>query len=177
MASVNDGAAEVAVVGAGIVGLAATAALEDAGTDVRCFEHAEPGSGQSAGRVRVFRQDLFNLAPLLGSFLRTPPGQGTSPPNSALRLDRARSGDSVELIRVVENGCLGRSRGPRIVVSGHEVEQLRGHVRIEPAGPLFDEPEAEVHVAEKTAFGGREKERTAVQFSYPARVVQERSGE
>lgn len=53
--SVNGGTAEVAIVGAGVVGLAATAALADAGIDVLCFEHAEPGSGQSAGRVRVFR--------------------------------------------------------------------------------------------------------------------------
>lgn len=52
---VNGGSTEVAVVGAGVVGLAATAALADSGVDVRCFEQAEPGSGQSAGRVRVFR--------------------------------------------------------------------------------------------------------------------------
>ena len=51
----NGGTAEVGVVGAGIAGLAAAAALADAGVDVRCFEHAAPGSGQSAGLVRVFR--------------------------------------------------------------------------------------------------------------------------
>jgi glycine/D-amino acid oxidase-like deaminating enzyme len=45
----------VAVVGAGIVGLAAADALARAGVDVRCFEAAEPGSGQSAGETRVFR--------------------------------------------------------------------------------------------------------------------------
>jgi sarcosine oxidase len=45
----------VAVVGAGIVGLAAADALMRAGVDVRCFEADEPGSGQSAGRTRVFR--------------------------------------------------------------------------------------------------------------------------
>jgi glycine/D-amino acid oxidase-like deaminating enzyme len=37
------------------VGLAAASALADAGADVRCFEASEPGSGQSAGRTRVFR--------------------------------------------------------------------------------------------------------------------------
>jgi sarcosine oxidase len=47
--------AEVAVVGAGIVGLAAADALARAGVDVVCFEAAEPGSGQSAGYTRVFR--------------------------------------------------------------------------------------------------------------------------
>ena len=45
----------VAVVGAGIVGLAAADSLARAGIDVRCFEAAEPGSGQSAGYTRVFR--------------------------------------------------------------------------------------------------------------------------
>src|SRR3954462_5750557 len=59
--------ADVAVVGAGIVGLAAADALARAGVDVRCFEAAEPGSGQSAGHTRVFRHvhdkdDLVDLA-------------------------------------------------------------------------------------------------------------------
>lgn len=47
--------AEVAVVGGGIVGLAAADCLAGAGTDVVCLEPAEPGSGQSAGLTRVFR--------------------------------------------------------------------------------------------------------------------------
>jgi sarcosine oxidase len=46
---------EVAVVGAGIVGLAAAHALAERGVDVRCFEAARPGAGQSAGRTRIFR--------------------------------------------------------------------------------------------------------------------------
>src|SRR3954454_9859179 len=59
--------ADVAVVGAGIVGLAAADALARAGVDVRCFDAAEPGSGQSAGYTRVFRHvhdraDLVDLA-------------------------------------------------------------------------------------------------------------------
>ena len=47
--------AEVAVVGAGIVGLSTTYALGERGVDVRCFESARPGAGQSAGRTRIFR--------------------------------------------------------------------------------------------------------------------------
>jgi sarcosine oxidase len=47
--------AEVAVVGAGIVGLSTTRALQERGVDVRCFEAARPGAGQSAGRTRIFR--------------------------------------------------------------------------------------------------------------------------
>jgi sarcosine oxidase len=43
------------VVGAGIVGLASAVAARDRGLDVRCFERARPGAGQSAGRTRIFR--------------------------------------------------------------------------------------------------------------------------
>ena len=46
---------EVAVVGAGIVGLSTTYALQRRGIEVRCFESARPGAGQSAGRTRIFR--------------------------------------------------------------------------------------------------------------------------
>src|SRR2546423_557127 len=46
---------EVAVVGAGIVGLATTEALIRRGAEVRCFEVARPGDAQSGGLTRVFR--------------------------------------------------------------------------------------------------------------------------
>src|SRR4051812_36749122 len=60
--------ADVAVVGAGIVGLAAADALVRAGAEVTCFEAAEPGSGQSAGHTRVFRHvhDRADLVALAG---------------------------------------------------------------------------------------------------------------
>jgi sarcosine oxidase len=45
----------VAVVGAGVVGLATTAALTDAGAEVRLYERHEPGRAQSVGRTRIFR--------------------------------------------------------------------------------------------------------------------------
>ncbi len=47
--------AEVAVVGAGITGLATAYELVRRGVDVRVFEAAHPGAGQSAGRTRIFR--------------------------------------------------------------------------------------------------------------------------
>lgn len=45
----------VAVIGAGVVGLATATALLDAGTDVRLYERDTPGRAQSNGRTRVFR--------------------------------------------------------------------------------------------------------------------------
>jgi sarcosine oxidase len=47
--------ADVAVVGAGITGLATAYELLRRGVDVRVFEAARPGAGQSAGRTRIFR--------------------------------------------------------------------------------------------------------------------------
>ena len=49
--------AEVVVVGAGIVGLATGYELRRRDVDVRVIEAARPGSGQSAGRTRIFRHN------------------------------------------------------------------------------------------------------------------------
>jgi sarcosine oxidase len=46
---------EVAVVGGGITGLSTAYALKRRGVECVCFEAGAPGSGQSAGRTRVFR--------------------------------------------------------------------------------------------------------------------------
>lgn len=45
----------VAIIGAGIVGLSTAAALLDRGADVTVFERGTPGDGQSGGSARIFR--------------------------------------------------------------------------------------------------------------------------
>ena len=50
-----SGAADVGVVGAGIVGLSTAHALLEHGASVAVYESAAPGAGQSAGESRVFR--------------------------------------------------------------------------------------------------------------------------
>jgi sarcosine oxidase len=49
---------EIAVVGAGVIGLSVTHALRERGVDVTCFDHGDPGQGQSAGSARVFRHHV-----------------------------------------------------------------------------------------------------------------------
>jgi sarcosine oxidase len=49
---------EVAVVGAGIVGLSVTHALRERGVDAVCFDGDEPGQAQSGGASRVFRHHI-----------------------------------------------------------------------------------------------------------------------
>src|ERR671917_417884 len=96
-------------------------------------------------------------------------------PNRRLRLvDRARRGDGVELVRVVEDGRLGRPRGARVVVRGDGVEELGADVRLERGGALLDQPQAEVNVPEEPPFGRRGEERPASELLGPPDVVEER---
>jgi sarcosine oxidase len=56
---VTTGRTEVAVIGAGVIGLAVADSLMRSGAGVRCFERAAPGGGQSGGLTRIFRHVHF----------------------------------------------------------------------------------------------------------------------
>ena len=51
----SSGTADVAVVGAGVVGLSTAYALMERGVGVRVYEAGVPGNGQSGGQSRIFR--------------------------------------------------------------------------------------------------------------------------
>ena len=69
-------------------------------------------------------------------------------------LDRPRGRDGVELVRVVEHRRLGR-RAPRgVVMARRRRAAARRGPRLERRGPLLDQPQAEVDVAEQPALVG-----------------------
>lgn len=48
-------AADIGIIGAGIVGLSTAYALLNAGESVRVYERGLPGNAQSGGEARIFR--------------------------------------------------------------------------------------------------------------------------
>ena len=78
---------------------------------------------------------------------------------------------------MVEDCRLRRADAARVVVDGDGVQDLGEDVVFEAARPFLDEPQAEVDVSEQLAFGGREKERPAVELADAPAVVQQRGGE
>src|SRR5215203_669754 len=85
--------------------------------------------------------------------------------------------DCVELIRVVENRGFGRPRRAGVVVRPDRVQQLRANARLERTGPLLDQPQAEVHVAEQPPLFGRAERRPTGELDGSADVVQDRGRE
>ena len=57
-----------------------------------------------------------------------------------------------------ENGGFGCSRGPSLMVGGDRVQKLSADTLVEGVGMTLNHSEAEVHVAEELAFGGRREQ-------------------
>ena len=91
--------------------------------------------------------------------------------------DGARRGLCVELVRVVQNGGLGRSRGGSVVMARDGMEEFGEDSRIEVTGAFLEHPQAEVHVAEQPALLGPPERRAAAELADAPDVVQERGGE
>ena len=92
-------------------------------------------------------------------------------------VDRPGRGDRVELVRVVEDGRLGRPRRACVVVAGDAVEQLGARLAVEPVGALLDQAQPEMDVAEQPSLLGLAERRAAAELERAADVVQERGGE
>ena len=82
--------------------------------------------------------------------------------------DGPRGGDGVELVRVVEDGRLGRPGGVAVVMRRDRVQELGPRRRVEAVRSLLDQPQAEMHVAEQPALLGRPK-RGAARARAPGR--------
>jgi uncharacterized protein (DUF1015 family) len=78
---------------------------------------------------------------------------------------------------VVQNGCLGGSRGGSVVMARDGMEELREDGWIVVTGALLDHPQAEVDVAEQPALLVRPERRAAAELADAPDVVQERGRE
>jgi uncharacterized protein (DUF1015 family) len=91
--------------------------------------------------------------------------------------DGARRGLSVELVRVVEHGRLGRACGRAVVVARDGVQELGENGRVEVSRVLLDHPQAEVDMPEEPTLVRRAERRSRSELANPADVVEERCGE
>src|SRR5262245_57729014 len=83
---------------------------------------------------------------------------------------RPRSRDSVELVRVVEDGSLSGAGGADVVMAGDCVQQLGGGVQ------PFEQPKPEVNVAEQPSLVGRGEDRRPAKLARTTDIVDERRG-
>src|SRR5829696_10258341 len=99
------------------------------------------------------------------------------PADGARLVDGSRGSDRVELVRVVQNRCLGASSGAGVVMNGHRVEQLGANRCLEYRSAILDQPQAQMHVAEQPALLGRSKRWPALELERPADIVHQCGGE
>jgi sarcosine oxidase len=162
---------DVAVVGAGIVGLAATDALLRRGASVVCLDAGAPGHGQSAGLARGFRH-LHDDPALMRLAVRSREGWR--------RLEE-RAG-----VELLERGGMVRLGGdvePEIAalreigVAGRVLDRDEGQARLPwlapEAGPLLLDPDAgavraRAAIEALTALGGDAVRRARVEAIEPA---------
>jgi hypothetical protein len=78
---------------------------------------------------------------------------------------------------VVEDGGFGRSRRSGVVVRGDAMEELCARSAGDARGSLFDQAQAEVHMAQELSLLGGEEEWPLIELHGPPEVVHERSGE
>lgn len=134
---------DTVVVGAGVVGLATTAALLDAGVNVTCFEAAGPMSQRSAGRTRIFR--LAHGRPDLVEFAaRASRGYDSWQARAgSLLVDRVGAvfagGDAPGWAKAMSAaGARVEVVDPDVAMHGLPVRRLPGPVIVDPAGGVID---------------------------------------
>ena len=119
-------------------------------------------------RFNVWRSARGEGTSARRSISRSPGGVPRGGSASSLRrFDRPRSGDRVELVRVVEDCRLGRPRSARVVVDRDAMEELGELRSLQSLSALLDQPQAEMHVAEQAALVGRRERRPARQLERP----------
>lgn len=131
------GELEVAVVGAGIVGLAATDALARRGVQVRCFEAATPGQAQSGGLTRIFRH-RHDDERLIGLAVEARQGWQRWEARGGRRL-LASHGVLFAGADEEDRDRLARHNVPHHVVDGRELPAALGVVAPTDAPALVDE--------------------------------------
>lgn len=130
---------EVCVVGGGVIGLAAAANLSDRGVDVVCFERAEPGQGQSAGRTRQFRH-LHHSGDLIDLSIRAREGWM----QWGERFSRTLLGSEGALRAGGEPGELDALQTAGVPAVALNAERVRSRFPVAalPSGPLLWDPTA-----------------------------------
>src|SRR5687767_15749610 len=97
----------------------------------------------------------------------------TSECGQLVAADGPRRSGRVELVRVVEDGRLGRPGGSHVVVRCDRMEELGMYRRVEHDRPLLDQAEAEVDMPEQAPLLRLPEGGAALQLADPPDVVQQ----